>query len=164
MAKFKFDKEDIRQHLQMQQDIINRMATNSSNCKNWLITIIAALTALQITRDEITSYGWLIPILCVMFWYLDSFYLGLEKVHRDKEKIFVEKVKKLKLDEEIEASEIPDIYNFSTVGEGEKTHNVSNAFRAMWNSSTTPFYVIMIVLSLLLSYSSCIIDIFKCNG
>lgn len=84
MAKFKFDKEDIRQHLQMQQDIINRMATNSSNCKTWLITIVAALTALQITRDEITSYGWLIPILCVMFWYLDSFYLGLEKVHRDK--------------------------------------------------------------------------------
>lgn len=76
----------------------------------------------------------------------------------------MEKVKKLKLDEEIEASEIPDIYNFSTVGEGEKTHNVSNAFRAMWNSSTTPFYVIMIVLSLLLSYGSCIIDIFKCNG
>lgn len=160
MTKFRFDKDDVRQHLQMQQDIINRMAANSSNCKTWIITIVAALTALQITRDAITSYGWLIPILCIMFWYLDSFYLGLEKVHRNNEKIFVDKLKNLKLDAEIETSEFPDIYNFATAGVDGKTHNVRHAFCAMWNSSTAPFYIVMIVLSLILSYGSYIISIF----
>lgn len=164
MAKFKFDKEDVRQHLQMQQDIINRMAANSSNCKTWLITIIAALTALQITRNDIQSYGWLFIALCIMFWYLDSFYLGLEKVHRDKEKEFVDKLKELNLDTEINLSDIPKIYRFSTVGEDGKTHNIRHAFSAMWNSSTTPFYGLMIVLSLILSYGSCIFNMFKCNG
>lgn len=164
MAKFKFDKEDVRQHLQMQQDIINRMAANSSNCKTWLITIIAALTALQITRNDIQSYGWLFIALCVMFWYLDSFYLGLEKVHRKKEKEFVDKVKELDMDADLAPSLLPNIYNFSTADEEGKTHNVRHAFRAMWNSSTTPFYGLMIVLSILLSYGNCIINIFKCNG
>lgn len=49
MIKYVFKEDDIRQHLMMQQDIINRMANNSSNCKAWLITIVAALTALQIS-------------------------------------------------------------------------------------------------------------------
>lgn len=137
MAKFKFDKEDIRQHLQMQQDIINRMATNSSNCKTWLITIVAALTALQITRDEITSYGWLIPILCFMFWYLDSFYLGLEKVHRQNEEDFVKNIKNLDIESEYEEAKLPNIYNFST----KDSDNVKNAFKAMRNPSTLPFYL-----------------------
>lgn len=159
MAKFKFDREDIRQHLQMQQDIINRMAANSSNCKTWLITIMAALTALQITRNDIQSYGWLFIALCVMFWYLDSFYLGLEKVHRNKEKEFVDKVKDLDLDADIDSSDLPNIYSFSTADTDGKTHNIRHAFIAMLNSSTTPFYGLMIILSFLLSYGSCIINI-----
>lgn len=164
MAKFKFDKDDVRQHLQMQQDIINRMAANSSNCKTWLITIIVALTALQLTRGDTQNYGLLFIVLCIIFWYLDSFYLGLEKAHRGKEKEFVDKVKNLDLNAEIESSSLPNIYSFSTADKDGKSHNVRHAFRAMWNSSTTLFYGLMIVLSFFLSYSSCIINMLKCNG
>ena len=38
--------EDERQYLQMMQDNITRMATNSANAKTWLVTIVAAFLAI----------------------------------------------------------------------------------------------------------------------
>lgn len=154
MTNFEFDKEDIRQHLQMQQDIINRMATNSSNCKLWLITIVSAFTALQITNDDISGYGWLVPILCIMFWFLDSYYIGLEKVHRRKEKEFVNGIKRIQFDgqEKLDPTTIINIYSFSTAYKKGRNHNFSNTIKSMCNLSTAPFYIVLIIVFLLLSH------------
>jgi len=38
--------EAARFHVEMSQGIITRMASNSSNCKNWCITVITAILAL----------------------------------------------------------------------------------------------------------------------
>lgn len=94
MEKYEFKEEDIRQHLVMQQDIINRMANNSSNCKAWLITIIAALTTLQLSQEKIQDNGWLMLVVCFMFWYLDAFYLAIERLHRSNEEKFITELKR----------------------------------------------------------------------
>ncbi|MBO5629772.1 MAG: hypothetical protein J5965_11935, partial [Aeriscardovia sp.] len=47
------DKTDVQQYLQMIQDTINRMSSNSSNCKNWALTIVAALLALCVSVNEL---------------------------------------------------------------------------------------------------------------
>ena len=44
MEKLRYSEDD-RQYLQMMQDNITRMAANSSNCKSWLVTIVAAFPA-----------------------------------------------------------------------------------------------------------------------
>ena len=39
--------DDDRQYLEMMQGNIERMAANSANCKTWMVTIVAAVMALQ---------------------------------------------------------------------------------------------------------------------
>lgn len=151
MDNYKFSQEDVRQHLTMQQDIINRMASNSSNCKTWLVTIIAALTALQISMAEIVNYGWLLIIIIIAFWYLDAFYLALERIHRDNEKQFVNSLSE---------KQIPDtIYSFSTRSNKNK---VCLTIKAMLSTSCWPFYVLFAVMTIALSWGGIICD-FVCN-
>ena len=148
MAKYVFKEDDIRQHLMMQQDIINRMANNSSNCKAWLITIVAALTALQITQETIHNFGWLMIIICLMFWYLDAFYLALERLHRDNERNFVSELKK----ENFSIEEL--IYCFSTKGNDK----LMLTLKAMCSTSCFPFYIILIGLTVFLSWTGIHLD------
>ena len=79
-----------RQYLEMMQGNIERMATNSSNCKAWMVTIVAAVMALQCSIDALN--GWILlgifPV--VLFWYLDVFYLHLERGMRNRESWFWE--------------------------------------------------------------------------
>lgn len=142
MAKYVFKEDDIRQHLTMQQDIINRMANNSSNCKAWLIMIVAALTALQISQETIHSYGWLMIIVCFMFWYLDAFYLALERLHRNNESHFISELKK----ENYSIEEL--IYCFSTKG----NNKFMLTMKAVWSTSCFPFYLILIGLVAFLTW------------
>lgn len=139
MAKYDFDKEDVRQHLNMHQDIINRMAANSSNCKTWVITLLAALTALQASMEKIMLYGWFVIVIVAMFWYLDAFYLMLERIHRAKEKKFVE----ILSDDDWEGKIEEYIYHFSTETEECK---FCLMFKALFTPSCCIFYVVLIFL------------------
>ena len=83
-----FNDED-RHYLQMLQDIINRMANNSSNCKTWMMSIFTAIIALLLTVDALRPYLWIILIPDVLFYYLDGFYLGLENDFRNLQSDFI---------------------------------------------------------------------------
>lgn len=64
-------------HLEILQGIITRMAGNSAACKTWALTIITGLIALSFEKQCIPIWVSLIP--AIMFFALDSFYLGLER-------------------------------------------------------------------------------------
>lgn len=87
-----FNDNDIRQYIQMLQDTINRMASNSSSCKSWMLTLVTALLALYVSANELRQYVWLIVIPVFMFWGLDFYYLLLENRFRNHEKEFVRQV------------------------------------------------------------------------
>ena len=71
--------DDDRQYLMMMQENITRMAKNSANCKTWMTTIVTAFFALGCRIEELN--GWMlfsfIPVF--IFWYLDTFYLQMER-------------------------------------------------------------------------------------
>lgn len=81
--------DDERLYLSMLQSNIERMAGNSSNCKSWMVTVVSALMALQCTINALN--GWILlgilPIL--LFWYLDVYYLHLERGMRNLETVFL---------------------------------------------------------------------------
>lgn len=104
---YEFKEDDIRQYLQMLQDTIKRMASNSSSCKNWTITIVTALLALMIGVDELREYTWVAIIPVLMFWGLDFYYLLLENRFRKHQREFVNQVS-----QQNEASWKPTIYSF----------------------------------------------------
>ena len=72
---------DKKEHkLNVLQAIISRMATNSSNCKLWCVTLLSAILVLFLSSDinlGINKIVVLIPV--IPFVFLDAFYLGLER-------------------------------------------------------------------------------------
>jgi len=69
------------QHLEFIQNIINRMNSNSFQIKEWMITIVSALLALYASSDNVT-YVFVAIVPTLLFWYLDAYYLQLERKFR----------------------------------------------------------------------------------
>ena len=89
MAVHQFSEEDNRQYLEMIQSNIERMAANSANCKTWMVTIVSAMMALQCTIDDLNGWILLGILPIVLFWYLDVYYLHLERGMRNRETDFL---------------------------------------------------------------------------
>lgn len=86
-----FDKTDVQQYLQMLQDTIKRMASNSSNCKKWALAIVSAIITLYVGVNEIHGYIYMFVFPVLMFWGLDFYYLLLENKYRKHEEEFVKR-------------------------------------------------------------------------
>src|SRR5438093_13603250 len=73
--------EDQRKHLELIQAIITRMAGNSFLIRGWVVTLVAALFALA-AKDANRSFVLVAYFPCVIFWCLDAYYLGQERLFR----------------------------------------------------------------------------------
>jgi len=77
-----FTKEELKEfmveELKIVQDIIKRMALNSVLIKGWTITLVVATLLLK--GDKFQGFIAFIPIL--VFWYLDAYFLWLERLYR----------------------------------------------------------------------------------
>ena len=67
-------------HLLMIQGIINRMGTNSFLLKEWSIGVMIAIFAFAGEKSHKAAIITLIPLLA--FWFLDAYYLMLERKFR----------------------------------------------------------------------------------
>ena len=135
---------DIKKHkLNVLQSIISRMASNSSNCKMWSITLLSAIMVLFLSKDTnlgMTKFIVLIPI--VPFMFLDAFYLGLER-H------FVDEYNKEFKNGEKE--------NILIIKENKGWERFESTIKALGSFSVWGFYLI------LLSTVSFILFIIECN-
>ena len=68
-------------HLEFIQNVIDRMASNSSTLKGWCITVVTALLTLTTTNN---GYYIVLVYPIVMFWLLDAYFLRLERLFRKK--------------------------------------------------------------------------------
>lgn len=81
----------VQAHLSILQAIVLRMATNSSACKAWCISIVSAI--LVLVADKGKPQHALIALLpTLLFLALDAYYLALEKHFRTAYNAFVAKV------------------------------------------------------------------------
>lgn len=136
--------DDVRQYLQMLQDIINRMASNSSNCKAWAITLFTAMAALMIGVEVMRQWMWIILFPIVLFYYLDAYYLGLENDFRNLEWSFI---KKLRAPEDCTSY----VYYFNyTHADGYKKGE--NLKKGLSSPATWPLYSILAVISIILCF------------
>ena len=81
-------------HINMQQGIINRMAANSASCKTLTITILAAILVLLADKKLCVCNMWIAYIPVALFFFLDCFYLGLERIFIKKQADFIAKINK----------------------------------------------------------------------
>ncbi len=67
-------------HLEMIENVVNRMAKNSFMLKGWAVTLVAGIIAI-IAKQEIQY--WIVALIpLISFWALDSYYLAIERAYR----------------------------------------------------------------------------------
>ena len=141
------DRSSVLAHISMMQGLINRMASNSANSKLWCVTLLAAIFALFF-EDKVKHIEFCYLIVG-LFYFLDCFYLGLERQFVNAQKEFVKM-----LNEGNEQQVAKQIFRPYTVGIGNSSHEecwltkkvlhfakqLYNTLKAAVSFSTTPFY------------------------
>lgn len=129
----------VQAHLGILQGVIQRMASNSSQCKAWCITIVSAILVIVADKSR-PDYAWIALIPSILFLCLDAYYLSLEKAFRASYEDFVKKIHKNSL-------EANDLYKVAPTG-NMNTHQL-NAFKSF---SVWGFYLGLIVLVAIARY------------
>lgn len=142
--------ETDRHYISLLQENINRMAANSASCKTWLVTLVAAILALQLTSNELRSVLWIAVGLIFLFYFLDSYYLGIESKFIDIEKTYVQAVKYNKKDELNR-----NLYSFN-IKEVKGKYAITCS--ALLSPSTWPFYSVLLLIVLAVCLWPCFVN------
>lgn len=145
MNKLK-EMSSVQAHISMMQGLISRMANNSANCKLWCVTILAASMALFMEgKAKNIEYCYFVTVL---FYFLDCFYLGLERQFVSAQNTFVDKINNGANDTEIEKQIfVPYPLRENRLNDcwliKKSTHFIKQLWqtaKALISFSTTPFY------------------------
>jgi len=135
-TQFNADSSAVQAHLTIMQGIIQRMAENSRSCKTWCITIVSAVLVLVLRVDK-PDYILVALAPTVLFLFLDTYYLALERGFRKSYKAFVKKLHAAS--EDISS----DLYVVETTGS-----RLSHFLRSLSSHSIWPFYPTLFLMIL----------------
>lgn len=141
--------DDERLYLQMMQEIITRMATNSANAKTWLVTIVAAILTIGYSIKEIHYWLLLALVPTLALWYLDAYYLQLERKLRNRERYYINLKKAGKTAQELNEA----LYDFSPLPKKQRDENLKYVKTdcQMLNSSVYPLYLVMCLVVIIVT-------------
>lgn len=91
MSEVNIDSTAVQNYLNLLQAVINRMASNCTGCKTWCITLVSATIVIIADKGK-PSYVWIALVPLALFFFLDSYYLGLERRFRALYNDFVHKL------------------------------------------------------------------------
>ncbi len=74
----------LEKEIDLIQSCINRMAQNSFVVKGWLITLVTVILALLPEKVDTRGVCIIVLLATLCFWYLDAFFLRLERLYRWK--------------------------------------------------------------------------------
>ncbi len=69
-------------HLGDVQTTIARLAQNSFTIRGWSVTLVSVVFAVLNTKGAPAALGWLPLLPALVFWWLDAYYLRLERLYR----------------------------------------------------------------------------------
>ena len=81
----------VQTHIEVMQGVINRMAGNSGSCKVWCVTLVAAILVL-VARTGEPKHALIAVVPILLFLFLDSYYLALERAFIASQNAFVVKL------------------------------------------------------------------------
>lgn len=128
----------VQVHINMLQGVINKMSGNCVSCKQWTVTIVAAMLVLLVDKKMQIPNAWICLIPVVLFYYLDCYYLGLERLCISAQKTFIKNVADNDFVEHLYILE--DASGFCV--------RLCSTIRAINSFSTTPFYLIVAIIVL----------------
>ncbi|MFN4087368.1 MAG: hypothetical protein ACK4LB_15625 [Spirosomataceae bacterium] len=136
--------EHFHKHLDILQGLINRMAGNSSSCKNYCVTLVTGVLALDQVKAEHTLTGLaLIPV--VLFCFLDAYYLSLEWHFKQQFRELI----KLWQEDKLKTKHL-----FTIQPSGKGVHGIGLVLEATGSYSIFPFYgALSLVIGVLICMS-----------
>ena len=130
------ESDAVRAYLPMIQSVITRLAGNSASCKTWCVTLISALTVLAIDKGRPNAI--LVAFIPAgVFFFLDAYYLSLERDFRDLYNGFV---KKLHNGQAFKS----DLYVLKPEKYG-LIHRTGAMISTIFSLSITPFYGVLLL-------------------
>lgn len=132
--------ENKRSHLNNIQNVITRMGNNSFSLKEWSVGVMIAIYAFAGKNSNKAVIVTLIPI--IIFWFLDTYYLTLERKFR---KLYDEERKK-------DANDIDfnmDLNNLKIDMQEMKKYCFVNIFLS---KTIMPFYIVCIITTLIIYF------------
>ena len=127
-ARYTEESAAVQVHLGIIQNVIQRMASNSSSCKAWCIALVSAVLVIVADKGN-PEYALIAFIPNILFLVLDTYYLALENCFRDSYNTFINKVHERRV-------ESTDLYAVTPGG------SVTKAFLAsLLSFSIWPFYL-----------------------
>lgn len=78
------NKEILFKEIDLIEDCIKRMASNSFLLKGWAVTVLSILLGLMANFNSWKLGSLLAIFVCIGFWYLDAVYLKLERLYTRK--------------------------------------------------------------------------------
>ncbi|EOY4610661.1 hypothetical protein ACP52F_003544 [Vibrio cholerae] len=136
--------EDKRLHLELIQNVVSRMATNSFSIKGWTVTLVAALMALSAATASEKLFFFIAYVPAFAFWILDSYFLSLEKIYR---KIYYYAANdELTTEEHYSLDKQIYIRKYPTEHNGKDYCGFKHVANCCFNKTVWPFYLGLIVL------------------
>lgn len=127
------DAASIQTHLGIIQNVIQRMASNSSSSKAWCVTLVSAILVIVADKGK-PDYAYIALLPTLVFAALDAYYLALEKAFRNSYNEFISRLHKKSLTE-------ADLYSIAPKGNMSKLQRDSLMSFSVWG-----FYISLVVL------------------
>lgn len=120
-------------HLGILQNVIERMASNSTSSKTWCITIVSAVLVVVADKGK-PDFALLALIPSILFLALDTYYLAMEQGFRNSYNVFVRKIYEQTLT-------LEDLYSVKPEGNQFKLQIESLKSFSIWG-----FYSVLVLL------------------
>lgn len=128
-TEYSAESDAVRAHLSILQAVIQRMAGNSASCKTWCVLMVVVMLLLSARKDMPLAF-----IPAVLFLFLDTYYLALERAFRGSYNAFVGKLHKGEV-------ALSDLYVVRPRG------RIGRRFaRSLGSSAIWPFYSVLVIL------------------
>lgn len=122
------------------------MAQNSFYIKGWLIAILIAIIALFSEDMDKKPLYLIIAGMSFLFWYLDGYYLKMERMYRWKyDWVIKNRINTLEFSYDLN----PHNKKMWLLEDGKEKEE-PNTFRVMFTTSLIPFYFSIIIVALAL--------------
>lgn len=129
----KEDSQSVQSHLTILQNVIQRMASNSSSSKAWCITLVSAILIIVVDKGN-PNYVLIALIPNFLFFVLDAYYLSLEKRFRKSYNNFIKKLHNNEI-------EVDDLFAVNSSGKPLDLFKESIYSFSIW-----PFYLTMFLM------------------
>ncbi|WP_121609136.1 hypothetical protein [Mesobacillus foraminis] len=131
--------EEKMKHLEMIQNVITRMASNSFLLKGWTVTLVVGLLAFANIKEMNSDFMFLALVPAAFFWVLDGYFINEER-------------KYVKLYEHVATLNNDQIdFSLNARQYEEKTGGLVSAF---WSNTLKLFYLptLIVVIAAIFAY------------